>query len=151
MRLGHYWASGGVVEFNPQSGEVNTCLVAATEPIEFGAVWKQRGRWFVLWRDSSSFVFQRRQDRWKLTPDVTFRVGGKFRRTFQIVRKGNVEYQFSYWFRGALMAFIDPTYDRLDEEADDFFLYVTGMWEYWKNRSADEFAVLASSASSPDS
>ena len=147
MRLRHYWASGGVVEFDPRSGKVNKYHVAATQPVDFGAVWRQRGRWFVLWRDGSSFVFQCRQTRWKLGPDVTFQVRGKFRRTFEIVRKGNVEYQFSYWFRGALMAVLDPTYDRLDEEADDFFLYVTGMWEYWKDRSADEIAILASRAS----
>ena len=82
----------------------------------------------------------------KLTPDVALQVRGRYRRTFEIFRGGGVEFQFSYWFKGAIAAHIDPTYDRLEEESDDFFLYVMAMWEYWKNRSADEFEALAREA-----
>jgi len=113
MRLKHYWNSGGTVEFDPDSGGVTVGSGETTLPLNWGSVWKQRGRWFGLWHD------------------------------------GGVEFQFSYWFKGALAAHIDPTYDRLEDESDDFFLYVFTMWEYWKDRSADEFEALAREADLP--
>ena len=33
----------------------------------------------------------------------------------------------------------DPTYDAIDEESDDFFVYVTSMWQYWKDLSGSDF------------
>ena len=146
MRLKHYWTSGGTVEFDPDSGGVTFGSGETTLPVNWGSVWKQRGRWFGLWHDGDSLVFQHQRDKWKLTPDVALQVRGRYRRTFEIFRGGGVEFQFSYWFKGAIAAHIDPTYDRLEEESDDFFLYVMAMWEYWKNRSADEFEALAREA-----
>ena len=151
MRLRHHWASGGVVEYDPTSGNVTARHSEIIEPVGWGSVWKQRGRWFGIWHDGDSLIFQCSQNRWKLTTEVTFRVIGRYWRTFQITRNGNVEFQFSYWFRGAFAANFDPTYDRLEEEADDFFLYVVGMWEYWQNRSTDEFAALAPGGDSGNS
>ena len=151
MRLRHYWASGGVVEYDPTSGNVIARQRETIEPVDWGSVWKQRGRSFGLWHDGDSLVFQCKHEQWKLTSHVTLRVLGRYWRTFQIARMGIVEFQFSYWFRGALSANIDPTYDRLEEEADDFFLYVMGMWESWRDRGADEFAALDSEAESDKS
>lgn len=150
MRLHHYWASGGIVEFDSETGDVTPRLKQASESVNWGSAWKQRGRWFGLWHDGTSLVFQHGGSQWKLTADVVLRVNGSFWRTFQIARQGNVEFQFSYRFRGAIIAAIDPTYDTLDEEADDFFLYVTRMWEYWKDRGSDEFGRSTSEANSYD-
>ena len=146
MQLNHYWAFGGKVEFDPETGDVTRGHVDKKSADAWGSVWKQRGRWFAIWHDGESLVFQHRRERWDLTPDVTLRVRGRYRRTFQILRDGDVEFQFAYWFKGLIAANIDPTYDRLEEESDDFFLYVTSMWINWKDRSVDEFDALVKEA-----
>lgn len=146
MRLRHYWASGGIVEFDPETGDVTSRLKQTPESVGRGSVWKQRGRWFGLWHDGTSLVFQHGKDQWELTPEVVLRVTGSYWRTFQVVRNQIVEFQFSYLFTGAIAAAIDPTYDTLDEEADDFFVYVTRMWEYWKDRDPEDFGRASSVA-----
>ena len=140
MRLRHYWASGGVVEFDPATGKVRRS--AAGDVTDWGFVWKQRRRWFVLRHDDESLIFQHRAETWRLRSDVELSVSGDFRREFQISRDGRQEFSFRYGFRGTLFVHIDPTYDAIDEESDDFFVYVTSMWAYWKDRSADEFIAL---------
>ncbi len=142
MRLNHYWTSGGTVEFDPQTGEVTRIRGTNRFPVNWGSVWRQRGRWFSLWHDGDALVFQHQRERWRLTPDVTLKVKGRIRRTFEISRNGDVEFLFRYWFKGTIFAHIDPTYDGLEEESDDFFVYVTLMWEYWKDRSVDDFTAL---------
>ena len=146
MRLRHYWAAGGLVDFDPETGVVATRLSKTARPDEWGSAWKQHGRWFSLWHDGSYLVFQYRREQWRLNTEVELRVHGKYRRTFRIMRHGNEEFRFSYWFKGTIMAHIDPTYDGLDEESDDFFIYVTQMWDYWKDRDASEFVALVETA-----
>ena len=146
MRLRHYWAAGGIVDFDVDTGKVRRRLSKAALPDAWGFVWKQRGRWFCLWHDGQCLVLQHRQKQWRLNTEVELRVTGKFRRTFRIMRQGQEEFRFAYWFRGTIFAHIDPTYDALDEESDDFFIYVTGMWNSWKDRSADEFLGLVESS-----
>ncbi len=143
MRLKHYWVSGGSVEFDADTGVVTPERGETGLPASWGFVWKQRGRWFGLWHNGDCLVFQHGGDRWDLTSDVQLQVEGKLWRTFQICRGTDTEYEFSYWFKGSIAAHIDPTYDKLEEESDDFFCYVTAMWKYWKDRSPDDFEVVA--------
>ena len=138
MLIRHYWAAGGLREFDPDSGSVSNRRRRG-EPQGWGIAWKQRGRWFVLWHDDESLILQCGAKQWRLNNDVVLDVSGRFRRSFRLRRSGEPDFEFSYWFKGALWSQIDPTYDGIDEESDDFFLYVTGMWKYWKDRSADEF------------
>ncbi|MDJ0758992.1 MAG: hypothetical protein QNJ19_06305 [Woeseiaceae bacterium] len=148
MKLNHYWTSGGTFEFDPDSGEVTRIRGDEESPTNWGSVWKQRGRWFALWHDGDALVFQHGQHRWNLTPDVTLRVTGRNRRTFRVLRNGDEAFRFTYFAKWAIFSFVDPTYDALDAESDDFFLYVTAMWKHWKDRRADEFTALLQEAGS---
>lgn len=127
-----------MVQFDPESGLIESSAESEL-PVEFGSVWKQSGRWFVLWHDGNALVFQAGSRRWKLDSGIELAVSGRFRRNFRICRNAKTLFSFSYWFRGSIWGFVDPTYDSLDEEADDFFVYVTGMWKHWMNRSPVEF------------
>ncbi len=138
MLIRHYWAAGGLREFDPASGSVSMRRFRG-EIDSWGSAWKQQGHWFVLWHDGDSLILQSGRRQWRLNSELTLDVTGHFRRSFRIRARGELEFEFNYWFKGALWSRIDPTYDGIDEESDDFFLYVTGMWGYWKNRPADEF------------
>ena len=138
MLVQHYWAAGGLREFDTVSGTVSMRRRTG-ETTDWGIAWKQRGRWFVIWHDGNSLLLQRGTLRWRLDNKVTVEVTGRVRRCFRIKRNGRTEFEFSYWFRGAIWSGLDPAYDAMDEESDDFFVYVSSMWRYWKDRSGDEF------------
>ncbi len=138
MLIQHYWAGGGTRKFDPETGAVSMRRHSG-EPSVWGIAWKQRGRWFVLWHDGDSLILQRGKLRWRLDNSVSLDVTGGVRRCFRLRKEGRTEFEFSYWFGGAIWAHFDPAYDALDEETDDFFVYVTSMWEYWKDLSGDEF------------
>ena len=140
MLIQHYWAAGGRREFTPESGVVSTRRYSR-ESTDWGIGWKQRGRWFVLWHDGQSLILQQGRLRWRLNNDVSLDVTGRVRRCFRIRRNGRPELEFSYWFKGGVWSRLDPSYDAIEEESDDFFVYVTSMWQYWKDRSADEFVT----------
>lgn len=137
MQLQHYWSAGGIADFDPATGKVRRS--SARDTTDWGFVWKQRWRWFALWHDGESLIFQHREKQWRLTPDVEFAVSGQIRRKFEIYRSTSREFSFRYRFKGTLFAHLDPTYDAIDEETDDFFVYVTAMWKQWKDRSSDQF------------
>lgn len=60
-------------------------------------------------------------------------------RRFEISERGKTSFSLCYLFLGAAQRAIDPTYDEIDEETDDFFLYVTEMWRHWTDRSMESF------------
>jgi len=142
MLIRHYWAARKLVDFEPETGSVRRARDPSAAPEAWGVAWRQRGRWFVLWRDGDSLVLQQRENRWRLNADVKLAVSGGFRRRFRIRRSDAVVFEFRYWSWGALWSRVDPTYDGIDEEADDFFMYVCGMWDYYKERSAHELTAL---------
>lgn len=133
MLIRYYWAKRGVYAFDEVSGAVTRVPAHVDAPICTGAIWKQRGRWFALWHDGTSLYFQHKAQRWSLKSDTTFSVSGRYKRIFRIERNEEILFEFRYCFKGIIFSRIDPTYDLLDEEADDFFLYVVGMWRYWKD------------------
>jgi hypothetical protein len=135
MLIRHYWAGRGVVDFDPETGSVRRARDRSAAPETWGVAWRQRGRWFVLSHDGDSLVLQQRENRWPLTGDFEFAVSGGFRRSFQVRRSNALVFELSYWSWGALWSRVDPTYDGIDEEADDFFVYVCGMWNTERGRA----------------
>jgi hypothetical protein len=137
MKLKHFWHAGGVLHFDPVTGEVRPTESNDNNDIEWGFLWKQRGKWFAIWRDDKHLVFQHKSQQWRLASDHEFRVRRGFRRKFEIIERissrNKQVFSFSYWFKGAAFVFIDPTYDAIDEESDDFFLYIVTMWQSWKD------------------
>jgi hypothetical protein len=139
MLLAHLWHAGGVREFDPATGQVGAVVDVERSAATWGFLWKQRGRWFAIRKDDESLLFQAGPRCWRLSEDIELRVTRGLWRRFEIVQDGRTDFSLRYVFRGAAQAAIDPTYDAIDEESDDFFLYVTEMWRHWKGRRMEDF------------
>jgi hypothetical protein len=139
MLLSHLWHAGGVREFDPSTGAVGSVVDVSRDKAQWGFLWQQRGRWFAIRKDDESLIFQAGPSWWRLSNDVELRVTRGFIRRFQLARGGRTAFSLRYVFRGAAQAAVDPTYDAIDEESDDFYLYVTEMWRHWKDRSMETF------------
>jgi len=50
-----------------------------------------------------------------------------------------IEFDLRYSFHDGWAVALDPTYDGMDEESDDFFLYVYQMWRAWKDEDIADF------------
>lgn len=109
------------------------------EKAEWDFLWQQRGRWFAIRNDAESLIFQAGPAWWRLSNDVELRVTRGLFRRFEFEQDGRTAFSLRYFFRGAAHAAIAPTCDAIDEEFDDFFLYVTEMWRHWKDKSMDTF------------
>ncbi|HKE43009.1 MAG TPA: hypothetical protein VKB41_00580 [Steroidobacteraceae bacterium] len=143
MYLANYMHLGRPREFDPNTGAVRP-LPAGAKPDTWGAVWKKGGKWFALRLDSESLLFQRGPDTWRLRPENEFSVSygrlAVFRR-FTITRQNEVVFSFKYCLgiSGTFLMFFSSTYDYLDEEADDFFVYVVSVWNGWKDQPIAAF------------
>jgi hypothetical protein len=134
MYLAHFRHNGGVFEFDPVKGSVSPVLAMPKEKLDWGRVCKKRGQWFVIWNDSVSLLFQHGKDKWRLDQNVEVRTGKGLLRRFEIDRRGNIEFSFGYLaIQSIMFQIIDPTYNASwDDDTDDFFTFVTSMWEAWK-------------------
>lgn len=139
MILSHFWHADGVLAFDPSTGAVSPKLGVQSCKADWGFLWQQRGRWFAIHRDDQSLIFQTGPRRWRLTGNVELQITRGLVRRFEIKEHGLASFSLRYIFLGATQAAIDPTYDGIDEEIDDFFLYVTEMWRHWKDKGIDEF------------
>jgi len=138
MYLRHFWHAGGLKQLEPTSGVV-TDAPAGVSVSEWGFVWRQGHRWFAIRSDNDSLIFQHGSNTWRLRPENEFQTTSGLFRRFTIIRAGQIEFSVRYRFGGTLMAAIDPTYDAIDEESDDFFLYVVSIWRSWKNKPMSAF------------
>jgi len=150
MVLTDYGHPGGLMELDPASGAVKPPPPGSIRD-EWGFVWKQRGQWFAIRSDDESLLFQHGPATWRLRPQNEFDAGPGLFRRFTIRREGHVVFSLRYRRRlgGALLAIVDPTYDAMDEEADDFFVYVANMWREWKDQPMSAFAARANFAAAP--
>lgn len=139
MFLAHLWHAGGVRVFDPSTGAVGSVVDVTRDKAQWGFLWRQRGRWFAIRKDHESLIFQAGPNWWRLTDNVELQVTRGLLRRFELKQDGRTGISLRYVFRGAAQAAIDPTYDPIDEEFDDFFLYVMEMWRHWKNKSMDTF------------
>jgi len=138
--ISHYWHSGGIKEFDTVSGVVAKANHIKSEETAFGSLWKQNGKWFAFYCDEKSFLFQHKHNIWRVTSEHTVSIRAYFLlRCFKIMHNGSVV--FSIWYKPKFLfiALLDPTQDGIDEESDDFFLYVKNMWRRWANRPFPEF------------
>lgn len=140
MHLEHHWASRGCFCFDAATGVALHVASVDPEKRNWGYVWDEGDNWYAIYRGSDSLLFQTGPRTWRLDNTVEFVVSRGLRRIFQISKGTNVELSVTYLFRGA-PHLIDPTYDAIDEDKDDFFLYVAGMWRRWKDRTLKEFML----------
>ncbi len=139
MLIQHLWHSGGIRDFDEATGRVGPVVQESVASASWGFLWEENGQWFAIRKDDQSLIFQSGPRSWRLDRDVQLLVHRGLRRRFEVKRDGVTEFQISYDFRGELYAAIDPTYDAIDEESDDFFLYVTEMWLHWKDKDFSTF------------
>ncbi|HWW99402.1 hypothetical protein [Collimonas sp.] len=139
MLLAHYWHAGGVRHFDELTGAVGQQAPVPRESADWGFLWRQRGKWFAIRKDHESLIFQHGTKQWRLRSGHEFSVTRGFLRQFKIRESGQATFTLKYLFTGAFLANIDPTYDSIDEESDDFFLYVSEMWAYWKDKDISTF------------
>lgn len=139
--IDHYWAEGGVIEFNTDSGSVKSDLKYEwLNAPDWGYAWKQKERWFVLHNDDSSFILQAGSESWRLSPDLNLSLRRLFMfRQFRIIKDSKLIFSLWYVPRYFYMPLLDPAHDADEEEGDDFFLFLTNFWDSWKSREYAEF------------
>jgi len=138
--ISHAWFRGGVKEFDTQSGKITGSSKKDWGSTGFGSLWKQNGKVFAFYNDDQSLLLQCGTKKWRVNAEYTPHIKVfSILRNFQIFHQG--EAVFSIWYvpKGLFFSVIDPTYDALDAETDDFFLYVQSMWVEWANRPYSEF------------
>jgi len=96
-----------------------------------GWAFRSKGTWYGLWRAGKDWILQRGTERWSLKAvSVSLEEAGK-ERIFRVLDENRVVLQHAYVPKArSLLRRFDPTYDSLDEEMEDFFL--------WTARSARE-------------
>lgn len=138
--ISHFWYAGGIKEFNTKTGSVSDAPDLEWGKTDFGSVWKQNGKYFVFHNDEESLILQQKNNIWRVTPDYTVSLRGYyFIRNFKIKYKGKKVFSIWYKPKGLFFWIIDPTYDAIDTESDDFFLYVKNMWKSWEKRHFSEY------------
>lgn len=138
--ISYSWYIGGVKEFDTETGSVSPAPKSEWGSTGFGSLWRQNGKIFALYRDDESLLLQHETYKWRLTPD--YKVSWKpyfIFKNFKIKYQGNTVFSIWYIPKDLFFSLIDPTYDYLDAESDDFFLYVKSMWESWGARPYSEF------------
>lgn len=91
-----------------------------------GWAYRHRGKWFAVWKDRNRLVFQVGDRQWSLGCETACRLveSGTTRR-FTLSRNGIVEFEFEY---EPARHEDDPTFDDLDDEMEDFFLWLNRLW-----------------------
>jgi hypothetical protein len=142
--ISHLWYIGGVKKFDTETGKVSRAFFANRNETDFGAAWKQNGKWFVFHCDDQSLILQHENKIWRVNSENNVSIKGDQIREFEIFKNEEKVFSINYKPKGLLQQLIDPTYDGIDAESDDFFLYVTNMWEYWAKRPYSEFSQNSS-------
>jgi len=138
--ISHYWHAGGVKEFDTETGTISNAPNITREETGFGSLWKQNGKWFAFHNDDTSFILQHKNNLWRVTPDYTVSLRAYILlRNFRIRHKGKTVFSIWYKPKDLFLCLVDPTYDGIDAEGADFFLYIKNMWQRWANRSFTEF------------
>ena len=138
--ISHAWFAGGVKEYDTETGRITGTSDKEWGSTGFGSLWRQNGKDFAFYKDDESLLLQYKTNKWRVTPEYTVSLRG-----FYLIRNFRIKHQdkvvFSIWYKpkGLFFFLIDPTYDAIDAESDDFFLYLKGMWESWGNKPYSEF------------
>ena len=138
--ISHAWYVGGVKEYDTDTGKIKGASDKEWGSTGFGSLWRQNGKLFAFYRDDCSLLLQNKTRKWRVIPEYTVSLKQYFIfRNFKIHQ--NEKEVFSIWYKpkGLFFFLIDSTYDSIDAESDDFFLYIKSMWASWGNRPYSEF------------
>jgi len=138
--ISHAWFAGGVKEYDTETGIITAKSEREWGSTGFGSVWRQNGKDFAFYRDDESLLLQYKTNKWRVTPDYSVSLRGFYvLRNFKVKHRGKVVFSIWYKPRGLFFFLVDPTYDGIDAETDDFFLYVKNMWSSWGDKPYSEF------------
>lgn len=133
--ISHAWHTGGVKEYDIETGKILSDSPMEWGTTGFGSIWKQNGKVFALYHDDQSILLQCNTQKWRAIPEYTVSLTNLWiLRNFKIQHQGKVVFSIWYKPKGLLFSRIDPTYDAIDAESDDFFLYLNNMWTSWINK-----------------
>ena len=134
-----HWNNGGVRKFDTSTGEVGKKEAAIVQATHWGFIWRQKLKWFAIRRDGNHLVFQHKTRVWPLKEPFKFEISGWFMRKFSISNSSTLEFSIKYRPSGLIHQFFDPTYDAIDAEKDDFFLYICSMREGYGEKGLENF------------
>ena len=142
--IDHHWAEGGVLEFNTDNGNIQSSSKYEWQKApHWGTAWKQNNRWFVLHNDDTSFIFQTNSQAWRLNSELNLSLRSfLLLRQFRITKGGKPVFSIWYIPRYFYMPIVDPAHDALEEETDDFFVFLVHFWTSWKEREYSEFLTI---------
>lgn len=107
---------------------------------------RRSGRWFVLRSEGDALFFQSGTQSWRVGDEVKCRLQEEDKvRRFALVRHGAVEFELEYRVK---VPHQDPTFDDLDDEMQDFFLWLNRLW-CDPSRQADLLSSTFAAATSP--
>ena len=138
--ISHAWYVGGVKEYDTDTGKIKGASDKEWGSTGFFSLWRQNGKFFAFYRDDRSLLLQNKTRKWRVIPEYTVSLKQYFIfRNFKIHQNGKEVFSIWYKPKGLFFFLIDPTYDSIDAESDDFFLYIKSMWASWGNRPYSEF------------
>jgi hypothetical protein len=124
-----YWGWKWIhVLFDPQKGSARLTLVPRKLKVS-GWAWRHRGTWWALFKSNGGLQFFARGRLWPLSDIDEAVVARRNSKNIFQVRAADRTFEEEYtsprdrpWNR------VDPTYDELDEQTDDFLLKVASVW-----------------------
>lgn len=121
-----YWRSSRrFAQFDSRTGRWTVRWSAPTEPLQqWGWAFRYKQKWYAVWDEGGDKVFFADGQKWVQGRGVEFgNVLDGTAHTFSIRDRGELILEVKYQsHRDRLVNQIDPTYDGVDEELDDFFL-----------------------------
>lgn len=132
-RVLHFWKRiWQSVEFDTVAGQGRVRWFSRAPSRGAGWAMKHAGSWFALWSDGENLILQAGKLRVPMTGEYrasNVRVGTS--RQFTVAKNDRVVFELTY---KACDRDEDPSFDLADLEQEDFFFYVSRLWndEKWK-------------------
>lgn len=131
--LARYWnCRRHEVLFNPTNGHCRLRWFRSRKGTAYyGWAFRHRRRWYCLWNDAGVLRLHLGAQSWPLGTTTQFLrelIPGTTRCRFRVVQGADVPIEVTY--RNPTTRFMnrfDPSYDRLDEEREDFFLWLASL------------------------
>jgi hypothetical protein len=128
-----------VIRFEPRTGHGSSERIDPGAPaLSWGFAHRHRGLWYVVSSAGSEVIFQAGTERHSISDQIGCEfLAGDRRRTFRVRAGARVvcEVHYRLGLLATLAKRFDPTWDRMDEEDADFFLWLAGRWNEFAARA----------------
>ena len=115
------------VRFDTDSGKGRLRILGRSSE-RSGWAHKHRRHWHAVWYDAHQLVYQIGRQTWRLAgPSHAEWEQDDDGRHFRVVNNGVRQLEIDY--SPPFLARLDPTFDKTDDEASDFFLWLACLWQ----------------------